>query len=144
MYPQDLFVVGDRRERTADGGLTLKQQAFVNEYLIDGNATAAYRRAGYKAANDNVAAANAHALLKNHKVAAAIAERRKAIQANADLTVERVVKGLLKEAQCEGEGSSHSARVAAWVALGKHLGMFVEKKEITDKSKRRTIIVEVW
>ena len=29
-------------------GLSVKQQVFVQEYLIDLNATAAYKRAGYK------------------------------------------------------------------------------------------------
>ena len=40
-----------------------------------------------------------------------------------------VIDGLLAEAKLSGEGSSHSARVAAWAHLGKHLGMFVDKTE---------------
>ena len=38
-----------------------------------------------------------------------------------------MIRGLKKEATLEGEGSSHSARVAAWAHLGKHLGMFTER-----------------
>ncbi len=40
-----------------------------------------------------------------------------------------VLKGLLSEAKNIDEGASHSARVAAWAHLGKHLGMFTDKLE---------------
>ena len=42
-----------------------------------------------------------------------------------------VLKGLLSEAKNIDEGASHSARVAAWAHLGKHLGMFVDKTELS-------------
>lgn len=48
--------------------LTPKQQRFVDEYLIDLNATAAYKRAGYKG-QGNVAESMASQLLSNIKVA---------------------------------------------------------------------------
>ena len=51
--------------------LTPKQQRFVEEYLVDLNASAAYRRAGY-AAKGNSAEVNAVRLLRNAQVAAAI------------------------------------------------------------------------
>ena len=40
-----------------------------------------------------------------------------------------VLRGLLSEAKNIDEGASHSARVAAWAHLGKHLGMFTDKLE---------------
>lgn len=48
-----------------------KQQRFVDEYLIDLNATAAYRRAGYTA-KGNAAEVNAARLLRNAQVSASI------------------------------------------------------------------------
>ena len=42
-----------------------------------------------------------------------------------------VLRGLLSEAKNIDEGASHSARVAAWAHLGKHLGMFVDKTELS-------------
>ena len=51
--------------------LTPKQARFVAEYLIDLNATAAYKRAGYDA-KGNAAEAGASRLLSNAKVAQAI------------------------------------------------------------------------
>ena len=52
-------------------GLTLKQQRFVDEYLIDLNGTAAYQRAGYKA-TARTARSNAVRLLAKASVQAAI------------------------------------------------------------------------
>ena len=48
------------------------------------------------------------------------ARREKAV----DISARDVVRGLMKEAKREGEGSSHSARVAAWDKLGKHCGIY--------------------
>jgi hypothetical protein len=45
------------------------------------------------------------------------------------LTPELILTQLLKEATREGNGSNHAARIQALQILGKHLGMFVEKKE---------------
>lgn len=56
--------------------LTDKQQRFVDEYIVDLNATAAYKRAGYTARNDAVAASGASTLLRNPKVAAAVAVKQ--------------------------------------------------------------------
>lgn len=52
-------------------GLTDKQQRFVDEYLIDLNATQAYIRAGFSAKLANI---NAVKLLQNTTIAKAIAE----------------------------------------------------------------------
>ncbi len=73
--------------------LTAKQQRFVDEYLIDLNATAAYKRAGY-AGNGNTAEVNAHKILRNGKVSAYIAEKKKERQANTGITAERTLKEL--------------------------------------------------
>ena len=48
--------------------LTPKQEAFVREYLIDLNATRAYKVAYSRVKNDDVAAAAAARLLRNVKV----------------------------------------------------------------------------
>lgn len=77
---------------TTSQALTPKQQAFVREYLIDLNAAAAYRRAGYKAKNDNVAAANASALIRNHNVARAIAEAQQQRAVRTLSTADEVIE----------------------------------------------------
>jgi phage terminase small subunit len=54
--------------------LTGKQELFCEEYIIDLNATKAYKRAGYEVANDNSAAVQGSRLIRNVKVHARIGE----------------------------------------------------------------------
>jgi phage terminase small subunit len=71
--------------------LTDKQRRFVDEYLIDFNATAAYKRAGY-VAKGNAAEAAASRLLSNVKVQAYLAERQQALQQRTEITQEMVLR----------------------------------------------------
>lgn len=106
--------------------LTPKQQRFVEEYLIDLNATQAAIRAGY---SEKTAYSVGHENLKKPEIQKAIEEAKSQVSKRTELTVDMVVQGLLKEAQDYAEGSTQSARVSAWAHLGKHLGMFKDKIE---------------
>lgn len=110
--------------------LTPKQQRFVEEYLIDLNATQSAIRAGYseKTARD-IGCEN----LAKPNIAKAIEEAQEKLSNKAQVTVEMVVQGLLNEAKDLSEGSTQSARVSAWAHLGKHLGMFKDKVEHSGK-----------
>ncbi len=107
--------------------LTDKQKRFVEEYLIDLNATQAAIRAGY---SEKTAEQGAAQLLSNIKVQVAVAEAQSARSQRTRVTVDQIVNGLLTEAENTSEGSTHSARVAAWAHLGKHMGMFTDKIEM--------------
>jgi len=108
--------------------MTPRQAAFVQEYLIDKNATQAAIRAGYSA---KTAKEQGHRLLTYAHITAAVAkgqaERTERVQVSQDYVLQR----LMMEAEREGEGSSHSARVQAITALGKHLAMFTDKQEVS-------------
>lgn len=110
--------------------LTPKQQRFVEEYLIDLNATQAAIRSGYS--EKTAAVIGAENLIKPN-IAKAIQEAQESLSNKTQLTVDMVVNGLLKEAQDYAEGSTQSARVSAWAHLGKHLGMFKDKIEHSGK-----------
>lgn len=117
--------------------LTPKQRRFIEEYLIDLNATQAAIRAGYSAASaKQIGTEN----LSKPAIAAAIAEGQAKHAQDCGVTVQWVLKGLKGEAEFSGEGSSHSARVSAYGLLGKHLGMFAERH---DHRHSGTIGVEV-
>tara|TARA_Y100000310_G_scaffold319574_1_gene375005 strand:+ start:847 stop:1224 length:378 start_codon:yes stop_codon:yes gene_type:complete len=103
-----------------------KQQCFVEEYLIDLNATQAAIRAGYSERSANPQAAR---LLAKDSIKAAIAEAIAVRSAESEITVKLVLDGLLREAKFTGEGTSHAARVAAWEKLGKYLQLFVDRHE---------------
>src|SRR5262245_53640614 len=108
-------------------GLPPKQELFVTEYLLDLNAAAAYRRAGYSARTDHEASVGGSRLLAKAGIAARVAAAQAERAARLLITADEVLRGLRREATLTGEGSSHSARVAAWKALGKHLGLFVDR-----------------
>lgn len=149
--------------------LTPKQQRFVEEYLIDLNATQAAIRAGYAPDNANVEGAR---LLANANIRAridiALAERSKRTGINAEIVIQELAKiarvnpidvinpdtGEIKASSTDDVAAIASVRVKvtptkngdiverevrmadkikALELLGKHLGMFVDRKEVTGK-----------
>ena len=110
--------------------LTPKQQRFVEEYLIDLNATQAAIRSGY---SEKTARKIGSENLTKLDIQEAIQEAQESLSNKTQLTIDIVVNGLLKEAQDYAEGSTQSARVSAWAHLGKHLGMFKDKVEHSGK-----------
>src|SRR5688500_4935605 len=73
--------------------LTAKQARFVEEYLVDLCASAAYKRAGYKA-RGNVAETNACRLLRNVQIQEAIAVKQRELAAKCEVNTERVIREL--------------------------------------------------
>ena len=64
---------------------------FIDEYLVDGNGSAAYKRAGYKATG-NSAEVNARRLLRNARVAAEIARRQAEVSEAIGVSAQRVLQ----------------------------------------------------
>ena len=75
--------------------LTAKQIRFVDEYMVDFNATQAAIRAGYKAKTAHVIGAEN---LRKPKIAEEIARRQKDLQRRTEVTQDRVVKELARVA----------------------------------------------
>ena len=75
--------------------LTEKQKRFADEYLIDLNATAAYKRAGYVATGHS-AETNAARLLSNAEVSEYIAERMRDREQRTEITQDRVLQEYAK------------------------------------------------
>jgi hypothetical protein len=97
--------------------LTPRQTRFVQEYLVDLNATSAAERAGYSDRS-----IGRHLITLPHVVV----EVQKALTARAqrtEVTADWVVQRLALEAARTGEGSQHSARVKALELLSRHLGV---------------------
>lgn len=74
--------------------MTKKQRIFADEYLIDFNATRAYRVAYPSVKKDETAAAAAARLLKNVKVQEYISKRMQERQQRTEVTQDMVVKEL--------------------------------------------------
>lgn len=74
--------------------MTKKQKLFADEYLIDLNATRAYRAAYPSVKKDETAAAAAARMLRNVKVQEYISERMQERQQRIEVTQDMVVKEL--------------------------------------------------
>lgn len=74
--------------------MTEKQKIFADEYLIDLNATRAYKVAYPRVKNDETAAAAAARLLKNVKVVTYIEKRMQDRQKRTEVTQDRVIEEL--------------------------------------------------
>lgn len=147
--------------------MTEKQKIFANEYLVDLNATRAYRVAYPSVKKDETAAQAGSRMLRNVKVAAYIQERMEERQKRTEITQDRVLEELaaiafakatdyaeVKEGQVIIKDTANldeqQARAIAGIEegkfgikvklndkekalelLGRHLGMFKDKLEVS-------------
>ena len=147
--------------------MTEKQKIFADEYLIDLNATRAYRVAYPSVKKDETAAAAAARMLRNVKVAAYIQDRMQERQKRTEITQDRVLQELAAIAfakatdyaeimnECvrikdTGDLDEQQVRAIAGIKegkfgveiklndkekalelLGRHLGMFKDKVEVS-------------
>ncbi len=80
---------------TKSTGLSAKRKCFADEYLIDLNATAAYKRAGYSGTG-HVAESSAAEILSNPEVSEYIAARMKDRETRTEITQDRVLQEYAK------------------------------------------------
>ncbi len=127
--------------------LTLKQQKFADEYIINGNATVAYKLAYSSVKKDTVANANGSRLLRNAKVSDYIEERMEELQSEkvADQQeilefLTSIVRGEKTEQTLIGMGMGEQGvtdieiafnqRIKAAELLGKRYAMWTDKKQV--------------
>ena len=108
--------------------LTAKQERFVEEYLVDLNATRAAIRAGY---SENTAAAVGCENLTKPNIADALAAAFSARSQRTEITQDMVVAELASIGFAEIPEASIRVpdKIAALDKLGRHLGMFVQRIE---------------
>lgn len=131
--------------------MTPKQQRFIEEYLIDFNATAASVRAGYAPKG---ASKRSYRLLRNPEIATAIEIAQKARAKKVGVTKAYVLENLLeivercmqkapvmiREGGSEAQSFDKLGRpiwrfnatgaVRALELIGKHIGMFVDQHHV--------------
>ena len=109
--------------------LTPRQRRFAEEYVIDFNGTAAASRAGYRGDYIN---RQAHQLLHHKGVTFLIdhltrSKEAKIMSIDPDYVLQRVTDIINKEGAKDGD------KLRGLELLARHLGMFVDRTEITGK-----------
>jgi phage terminase small subunit len=114
--------------------LSLRRERFVHEYVSNGgNATRAAIAAGYAPDSAHV---QAHDLLRNPKVAAAIDAKRAALLAKFEITEERILQQLAEFAFQDGARDENGKlvlpyalkdRISALAWLGKNKKLFTDR-----------------
>ena len=154
--------------------MTEKQKIFADEYLIDLNATRAYRKAYPSVKKDETAAQAGSRMLRNVKVAGYIAERMQARQERTEITQDKVLEELaaiafaratdyaevkddqvfikdtagLSENQIKAIAGIKQGKFGIEVKLndkekalellGRHLGMFKDRVEVSGLEEEKT------
>ena len=107
-------------------GLTPKQQAFVNEYLIDLNATQAAVRAGY---SPRTADKIGSELLGKTRVSKAIQEAQAARAEKTGRTADDVLRDIQEVTRAARDRDDLKTALKGLELEGKHMGMFKERTE---------------
>lgn len=124
--------------------LTPKQQRFVDEYLIDLNATQAAIRAGY---SQKTADRIGPELLGKSCVSKAVQEAKQRRRERTEITQDYVVQKLKEIADKQASDApdselKFSSKIKALELLGKHVGAFDGKKE-NEKGMEVKVIIDV-
>lgn len=135
-------------------GLTLKQQKFIDEYIISGNATEAYKKAYPNVKKDETAAAAGNRLLRNVKVAIELKERTESLRSSKIMDQQEVMERYTAIARGEPKKAVYREKVTkdgrteeiikeyehspsfeevnkALEQVGKRYAMWTDKQEIT-------------
>lgn len=111
--------------------LTPKQKRFVAEYLVDLNATAAAKRAGY---SEKTAYSMGQRLLKKVEIQKAVQNANNARQERTEITQDYVIKKLKEitdkdASDAQDSDLKYSNKIKALELLGKHLGTWEPKDD---------------
>lgn len=125
------------------GKLTPKQQAFVDEYLIDLNATQAAIRAGYSEKNAHKIGPE---LIGKTRIAEALREAQKDRQERTFITQDRVIREIAENAfkpasDAPDSEFKHASKAKYLDMLCKHLGAYDGANR--DTEEKVEIIIDV-
>lgn len=109
--------------------LTDKQRNFVNEYMKDMNASAAYLRAGYQCTEEAARRAGSR-LLSNVDIQSEIGQRTDKMQQESGMSVQWVLEKYKKIIE-RNEDTDPSVAKGALDSVAKHYGMFKDKVEVS-------------
>ena len=136
-------------EQNMKGGfymLTPRQEAFCLAYAKCGNATEAYKAAGYKAKSDKVAGANAARMIGNDRVKARLGQLREETASVAIAEAVEVQEWLTKvmrgQEDEKGDETSIRDRLRAAELLAKMQGLFLARQDVNIQGAVPVVLVD--
>ena len=108
--------------------MTPKQARFVDEYLLDMNATQAAIRAGY---SKKTAYEIGYENMKKPEIAIAVAERKLERAERTQTSTDWVIQSLVKAYETAKEKGNLGQAIRALELIGKHHGAFLDRVEQT-------------
>lgn len=108
--------------------LTVKQRRFAEEYLVDFNASAACLRAGYDTKWPNRMGGE---LMSHPGIRAAIDQITQQRASQSVIKPEYVTKKIMRTIELAENDGNHAAVLRGCELLARHLGMFIERTEIS-------------
>jgi hypothetical protein len=124
---------------------TAKEQAFARAYVENaGNASEAYRSA-YNASgmSDNAVAVEAHRVLKRPNVSLIVAQLQDEAAKRFELTHDGVIRMLFEDRIKARELGQMASAVRADELIGKHLGMFADRRKNTGHIRMEELVVQL-
>lgn len=126
--------------------LTEKQKAFVQEYLVDLNATAAAKRAGYSEKTaDRIGPELLGKTCVSEAIQKAMQSRQQRTQVTQDMVVQEISKVAFKDAADFAESElKYANKLKALDMLARHVGLYAEganipKDEIHDDGLTKSL-----
>lgn len=120
--------------------MTDRQRRFADEYLIDLNATRAYKAAYPSVKRDETAKSAASRLLTYVDVQTYIQEHMQARQERTQIRQDDVLRQIQEMAT---GAESETVRLRALELLGKHLGLFDPRKDQLDQQEQEARIAKL-
>ena len=114
--------------------LTDKQKVFVNEYLVDLNATRAYKVAYKSCKKDETAAAASSRMLKNVKVIDYLNQRMKKREERTEITQDKVIKELASIAFANGSDFAKVVEKSYMKPIKNDVGEVIGEEEVFYKA----------
>src|SRR5665213_2755978 len=114
-----------------NGVMNARHARFVQEYLVDGNGTAAAVRAGYARAGAHVTASR---LLRNPKVAEAVAKGQQRTGERLRLDRVRVLEEIKGAIDMAREQGNAMAQISGWREIAKICGYYAPERKHVELS----------
>lgn len=124
--------------------LTDKQKRFVDEYLVDLNATAAAKRAGYSGKNaDKIGSELLGKTRVSQAIQEAIQRRSQRTEVTQDYVIEKL-KAIADRQASDAQDSDlkYSSQIRALELLGKHVGAFERQDKQQNAVEDLTALAE--